>query len=39
MYADARRQDLDSAALRTWVPVAMGFTWLEWVGYGPESLT
>jgi hypothetical protein len=40
MRADARRQDLDSAALSMWAsPVAIGITWLESAGYGPESLT
>jgi hypothetical protein len=39
MRADARRQDLDSAALSMWAPVATGITWLESAGYGPESLT
>jgi hypothetical protein len=39
MDAGARRQDLDSAALTTWSPVAIGITWLESAGYGPESLT
>jgi hypothetical protein len=27
MRADARRQDLDSAALSMWAPVATGITW------------
>jgi len=39
MHANARRKDLDSAVLTTWSPVAIGITWLEWAGYGPESLT
>jgi hypothetical protein len=38
MHSKARRQDLDAAALTTWLPVAIGITWLRWVGYGPESL-
>jgi hypothetical protein len=38
MRADVRRQDLDSAALSTCSPVAIGITWLESAGYGPESL-